>query len=274
MAIPIITAGDIDLMAAKLQLAELQQEVARARDAQLALQLFFEDAGGAQVDASAVSVSSAGGFELELLQEQMANLSAVISTAEDSQAALGLVDAEEAQQAASLQAASALQAQEQWDATVLRPHDEALARAIAACDEWEWQERGEWIEHPLDISSRPQQPAGEGNTQAPHSWVLIHCGRPSHAQQCRTDWCTARLPGLGPPLGTRACPHRLVIVHNCQISSQPRGPVVRTPCVGGLDVMTYLILQFVILSLFKAPVELTPCSVRFEPCLLPAVFTS
>lgn len=76
----------------------------------------------------------------ELLQEQMANLSAVISTAEDSQAALGLVDAEEAQQAASLQAASALQAQEQWDATVLRPHDEALARTIAACDEWEWQE--------------------------------------------------------------------------------------------------------------------------------------
>jgi hypothetical protein len=73
-----------------------------------------------------------------------------------------LVDAEEAAQAASLQLADAISAQEQYDASVLRPHDGALARAIATCDDWEWQQRGDWIQEPLDISDRPAEPVIAG----------------------------------------------------------------------------------------------------------------
>lgn len=156
--------GDVDLVAAKLQLAELQKQSQALQDAQLAMQLFLEDLDGE--DFALQTSASADSVELELLREQMSNLSAVITAAEDEQAALRMLDQEEASQAASLQLADALTAQEQYDATVLRPHDGALARAIASCDEWEWQGRGELIEDPLDISDRPEEPVLAGKVVA------------------------------------------------------------------------------------------------------------
>ena len=152
-AVPIIKPAhkDLDVAAAKLQLAELQGEV--TRDARFALQLYLEDLGQSEgVDGSLEAL------EVQLLQAQVNNLLAAITEAEDEQAAVRLLDTEEAMQAASLQLADALQAQEQWDANVLRPHDGALARRIAGCDEWEWQEWGDHIEQPLDTSSRPVEP--------------------------------------------------------------------------------------------------------------------
>lgn len=89
--------------------------------------------------------------EEQQLQEQIASLSAVVAIAEDQQVALAIIDCEESQQAASLQLASALDAQEHWDADVLRPHDAALARMIASCTEDDW----EGLENPLDLSERP-----------------------------------------------------------------------------------------------------------------------
>jgi hypothetical protein len=148
--------GDVDLAAATLQLKELQKKYQDLQDAQLAMQLFLEDLDG---DAALLQDQpSSESFELGMLQEQMNNLSAAIIAAEDERAALGILDAEEASQAASLQLADALTAQEQYDATVLRPHDGALARQIAGCDQWEWEQRGEWIKDPLDISDRPVEP--------------------------------------------------------------------------------------------------------------------
>jgi hypothetical protein len=55
-----------------------------------------------------------------------------------------------------------VRSQEQYDASVLRPHDVMLARAIATCDDWEWQQRGDWIQEPLDISDRPAEPVIPG----------------------------------------------------------------------------------------------------------------
>lgn len=164
VVIPVITSvpnvvEDVDLVAARLQLMELEHEVTRAMDARFAMQMFLADSGNSAALATALADVSPEAQEVELLQEQMNNLQSVITAAEDQQTALGLVDTEESMQAASLQLADALQAQEQWDATVLRPHDGALARAIAACDEREWVERGDWIENPLDTSARPWEPS-------------------------------------------------------------------------------------------------------------------
>jgi hypothetical protein len=148
--------GDVDLAAARLQLVELQKKSQGLQDAQLAMQLFLEDLDG---DAAALQDQpSCESFELGLLQEQMDNLSAVIFATEDEQTTLSILDAEEASQAASLQLADASTAQERYNASVLRPHDGALARQIAGCDEWDWQQHGEWIEDPLDISDRPVEP--------------------------------------------------------------------------------------------------------------------
>lgn len=152
------TAAPGDLLALKLQLSELQRKAQSLQDAQLAMQLFLEELD----DAAEPDLPAPEYLELQSLQQQIASVAGAITAAEDERAALRMLDAEEAMQAASLQLADALSTQERYDATILRPHDAAVARTIAGCDEWEWQQRGDWLEEPLDISDRPAEPVVAG----------------------------------------------------------------------------------------------------------------
>jgi hypothetical protein len=147
-------------LAAQLQLAELQERVAQVQDAKIATQLLAEDLQLSDEDDPAASsgiLQEQAQLEEQLLL-QITQIVTAMSIRADEQAALRMVDAEEASQAASLQLASALEAQEAYDASVVRPHDVALARRIAACPEREWQQRGEWLQAPLDMSDRPREP--------------------------------------------------------------------------------------------------------------------
>jgi hypothetical protein len=148
---------EIDGTAARLQLEELQSRWQDLQDNKLALQLFLLDSASETLPDD-FDVQLADMFdtcEEQQLQEQIASLSSFITVVEDQQVALNSIAEEEAQQAASLQLATALEAQEQWEASVLRPHDAALARAIAGCNARDWRERGELLEHPMDLSGRP-----------------------------------------------------------------------------------------------------------------------
>lgn len=115
-----------DLLALKLQLYELQCKAQSLQDAQLAMQLFLEELD----DAAEPDLQAPQYLELQSLQQQIASVAGAITAAEDERAALRMLDAEEAMQAASLQLADALSTQERYDAAVLRPHDAALSRTI------------------------------------------------------------------------------------------------------------------------------------------------
>lgn len=148
---------EYDLAAARLQLAELELQQQALQDTRLALQLALQDNNSAvenQGPEDFCDASSLGGEEQQL-QEQITSLAMFITRVEDQAVALCSVQQEEAQQAASVQLASALSAQEEWEATVLRPHDAALARAIAGCSDGQWQESGGLLQNPLDLSERP-----------------------------------------------------------------------------------------------------------------------
>lgn len=73
----------VDLLAAKIQLAELHSKEQDLRDQQLAMQLMLEDLDGE--DAVFDALSTPESQELEVLQTQMNNLAALITTAEDEQ---------------------------------------------------------------------------------------------------------------------------------------------------------------------------------------------
>lgn len=77
------TRDSVDLLAAKIQLAELDKQAQALRDQQLALQLIMEDLDGEDAVFDASSTSEAQ--ELEVLQTQMNNLAALITAAEDEQ---------------------------------------------------------------------------------------------------------------------------------------------------------------------------------------------
>jgi hypothetical protein len=79
----------VDLLAAKIQLAELDRQAQALRDQQLALQLIVEDLDGEDAYFDATSTSEAQ--ELEVLQSQMNNLAALITAAEDEQVGHRLV---------------------------------------------------------------------------------------------------------------------------------------------------------------------------------------
>lgn len=126
--------AEIDRTAARLQLEELQCRWQGLQDNKLALQLFLQNsASDSENDIDLQLVELLDASEEQQLQEQIESLSSLITLVEDQQVALNSIAEEEAQQAASLQLATALEAQEQWESSVLRPHDAALARAIAAC---------------------------------------------------------------------------------------------------------------------------------------------
>jgi uncharacterized protein (DUF3084 family) len=75
--------NSVDLLAAKIQLAELHRQAQALQDQQLALQLTVEDLDGEDAFFDASSTSEAQ--ELEVLQTQMNNLAAIITAAEDEQ---------------------------------------------------------------------------------------------------------------------------------------------------------------------------------------------
>jgi len=156
-------AIDLDCTVARLQLEELELRSQALADGGLALQLLLQEQLGTdsapQTDDILQSLLDAS--EEQQLQEQITSLSQFIAVAEGQQTALDSVAEEEAQQAASLQLATALQAQEEWDATVLRPHDAALARAIADCST-DWEELGQGLQNPLDLTGRPTEPQDPG----------------------------------------------------------------------------------------------------------------
>jgi len=153
-------AIDLDCTAARLQLEELESRSQALADGRLALQLLLQEQLGIDSTPQTTDIlqSLLNASEEQQLQEQITSLSQFIAVAEGQQAALDSVAEEEAQQAASLQLATALQAQEEWDATVLRPHDAALARAIAGCTRAEWNEQGQMLQKPLDLTGRPTEP--------------------------------------------------------------------------------------------------------------------
>ena len=153
--------ADVDSVAARLQLTELQLQYQCLQDNRLALQLFLEqDPAHERHYEDQVDPSSS--LEEELLLEQIASLYSFVTAAEDQQVALNSIQLEEAQQAASLQLATTLEAQEQWDATLLRPHDAALARAIAGCSSQDWEGKGALLEGPVGLTGRPACPAELG----------------------------------------------------------------------------------------------------------------
>jgi hypothetical protein len=174
---------EVDITAARLQLEELRSHWQGLQDSKFALQLFLQqaeqDVNNTDDDMLQHYISLTDDSQEQQLQEQIASLSAVLATAEDQQVALAIIDSEEAQQAASLQLASALDAQEHWDAAVLRPHDAAFARMLASCSDNELQ----GLENPLDLSERPTEvntesqytPGMSGGWQVAWCYQLVNC---------------------------------------------------------------------------------------------------
>lgn len=144
-----------DLMAARLQLSELQARLQCSRDAALALSLFL----GQEQHDTAVRMED---DETELLEEQIAVLSAVVSSYEAQEQAQSMHATEAAQLDASQHFATSLQAQEHWDERVQRAHDRRFAASLALCNEEEWVEKGDLLENPLDLSARPSLPTPPG----------------------------------------------------------------------------------------------------------------
>jgi hypothetical protein len=189
----------MDLAVARLQLAELQSSLQVLQDSRVALQLHFSIAElDDDPEGSAFDI-----FEEQQLQEQAAILQSLINAADDQQYALDSITAEEAAQAASLQLATALDAREQWEATVLRPHDAALARSIAGCSAKEWDERGLLLERPLDLTD---QPAVADSVQhcigGPSSSIAA---RPKPATACSIDQAASPTPTSSSSVSATAC---------------------------------------------------------------------
>jgi hypothetical protein len=151
-----------EVLAARLQLSELQDRLQRCFDAQVALTSFLSCGADVDADMSDTVLMADEAGEAELLQEQIAVLASLIASEEGRDAAARMQADEAAAQEASAALAAALDARERWDASVLRAHDAAFAAALATCDEDMWEEQGDLLERPLDISSRPVVPAAEG----------------------------------------------------------------------------------------------------------------
>jgi hypothetical protein len=151
----------MDIAAARLQLAELQQRCQCIADSRLALKLFLDEAGQEGEDGGLAGDL----LEEQCLREQISVLASLIRDFEGQAAASRMHAEQEASAEAARMLAACLETRDQWDAR-LCAHDAALARELSFCDSEEWDEIGDLISRPLQVGPRPASP-GEPFIAAP-----------------------------------------------------------------------------------------------------------
>ena len=152
----------MEITAAKLQLAELQQRLVCIADERLAIQMSVEECGVERVDWDQDLLQ-----QQQALQDQIAALSAFIDSEEDHQLAATYHCVEDAAHTADGVLAAALKAQDEWNAQ-LSAYDAAYALALSSCEEGE--EADCLLSFPLDLNQRPETP-GEATL---HFYYYIH----------------------------------------------------------------------------------------------------
>lgn len=155
---------DNDVLAAKLQLQELQARHQSALDARVAMAVFLGKDNDQQQTPGQTHISSswlpADDWETNQLREQIDSLTAFITDYEDSIAANSLQEQEQMNNTAyeaSFKLADCLAAQESWNKQI-SDHDAAFAMSLARCNSYDWEDRGDLLQDPLYIPPRPCSP--------------------------------------------------------------------------------------------------------------------